>query len=85
MRIDALNRTPTPPDAEKPGPTAPQTSSDKEVDTGSDQVEISQLTQSLATPVANRMEQLRLQIQSRNYDASAEAVAAAIIESHLKE
>jgi flagellar biosynthesis anti-sigma factor FlgM len=68
MRIDALNRTPIPPEAEK-----------------SDQAKISQLAQSLATPDANRVEELRLQIQSGNYNVSAEAVAAAIIDSHLKE
>ena len=85
MRIDALNRTPIPPDAEKSGPAAPQIPVDKEADAGSDQAKISQLAQSLATPVANRIEQLRLQIQSGNYDVSAEAVAAAIIDNQLKE
>jgi anti-sigma28 factor (negative regulator of flagellin synthesis) len=41
--------------------------------------------ESLATPDANRIEQLRLQIESGDYDVSAEAVAAAIVDSHLKE
>ena len=85
MRIDALNRTPTPPDPEKSGPTAPQIPLDEEVGAGSDQAKISQLAQSLATPDANRIEQLRLQIQSGNYDVSAETLAAAIIDSHLNE
>ena len=85
MRIDALNRTPIPQDADKSGPTAPQVSLDKEVGAGSDQAKISHVAESLATPHANRVEELRMQIQSGNYDVSAEAVAAAIIDSHLKE
>jgi anti-sigma28 factor (negative regulator of flagellin synthesis) len=83
MRIDALNRTPVEQGAEKSGPAVPQTLG-KEADR-SDQAEISQLAQSLATPSADRVEQLRLEVQSGKYDVSAEAVAAAIIDSHLKE
>ncbi len=82
MRIDALNRTPVEQGAEKSGPATPQ---ETKVSAGSDQAEISQLTQSLATPNADRVEQLRVEVQSGKYDVSAEAVAAAIIESHLKE
>jgi anti-sigma28 factor (negative regulator of flagellin synthesis) len=85
MRIDALNRAPIPRDAEKSGPTAPQIPLDKEAGAGSDQAKISQLAQSLTTPDADRIEQLRLQVQSGNYDVSADALAAAIIDSHLKE
>jgi flagellar biosynthesis anti-sigma factor FlgM len=85
MRIDALNRTPISPEAEKSGPAASQIPLDKEADAGSDQAKISQLAQSLATPDANRVEQLRLQVQSGNYNVSAEAIAGAIIDSHLKE
>ena len=84
MRIDALNRTSVQQGAEKSAPAAPQTL-EKEADAGSDQAEISQLAQSLATPKADRVEQLRLEVQSGKYDVSAEAVAAAIIDSHLKE
>jgi flagellar biosynthesis anti-sigma factor FlgM len=85
MRIDTVNRTPVEQGAEKSGPAAPQTPHEKGAAAGSDQAEISQLAQSLATPDRNRVEQLRLQIQSGNYDVSAEAVAAALIDAHLRE
>jgi flagellar biosynthesis anti-sigma factor FlgM len=85
MRIDAVNRTPVAQGAEKSRPADPQTPIEKGAAAGSDQAEISQLAQSLATPDTNRVEQLRLQVQSGNYDVSAEAVAAAIIEAHLRE
>jgi anti-sigma28 factor (negative regulator of flagellin synthesis) len=85
MRIDALNRTPVEQGAEKSGPAAAQMPIEKPAAAGSDQAEISQLAQSLASPGADRIEQLRLQLQSGNYDVSAEAVAAAIIEAHLRE
>jgi flagellar biosynthesis anti-sigma factor FlgM len=85
MRIDALNRTPLQQGAEKSGPSAPPTPTGKEVAAGSDQAEISALAQSLATPNADRVEQLRLEVQSGQYDVSAETVAAALISAHLKE
>jgi anti-sigma28 factor (negative regulator of flagellin synthesis) len=84
MRIDALNRTPVEQVAEKSGPAVPQTL-ENEAAARSDQAEISQLAQSVATPHADRTEQLRLEVQSGKYDVSAEALAAAIIDSHLKE
>ena len=85
MRIDAVNRIPVELGAEESGPAAPQTPIEKVAAAGLDQAEISQLAQSLATPDTNRVEQLRLQVQSGNYDVSAEAVAAAMIEAHLRE
>ncbi len=85
MRIDALNRTPIQQGAEESGPAAPQTPLEKEAAAGSDHAEISQLAQSLATPNADRVEQLRLQVQSGQYDVSAETLAAAVISAHLKD
>jgi anti-sigma28 factor (negative regulator of flagellin synthesis) len=79
MRIDALNRTPLTPGAEKSEPTAPT------VPAAEDQAGISRLAQSLATPDASRVEQLRLQVESGSYDVSAETVAKALIEAHLTE
>jgi len=85
MRIDGLNRTPLQRGAEKSGPSAPQTPIGKEAAAGSDHAEISALAQSLATPNADRIEQLRLQVQSGQYDVSAETIATAVINAHLKE
>jgi len=85
MRIDALSRTPLQQGAEKSGPSAPQTPLDKETAAGSDHAAISALAQSLATPNADRVEQLRLQVQSGQYDVSAETLAAAVIDAHLKD
>ena len=85
MRIDGLNRTPLQQGAEKSGPSAPQTQIGKEAAAGSDHAEISALAQSLATPNADRVEQLRLELESGQYDVSAETLAAAVIKAHLKE
>jgi flagellar biosynthesis anti-sigma factor FlgM len=84
MRIDDLNRTASTQSTEPAGPTAPTRSSEKESLVGSDQAEVSQTAQALAAPDPGRVEQLRLEVQSGNYDVPAQAVANALIDNHLK-
>lgn len=87
MRIDDLNRTPVTESAEKTGPTTQQRSSNTEGVAGSersDQAEVSQLAQSLAAADPGRIEQLRLQVESGSYDVSAQALANAVIDAHIK-
>jgi anti-sigma28 factor (negative regulator of flagellin synthesis) len=90
MRIDDLNRANATQGTEQAGQTGQQRAQgkgplDPEVVSGSDQAEVSHLAQSLAAPDAGRIEQLRLAVQSGNYDISAGAVANAVIEAHLKD
>lgn len=87
MRIDDLNRTPPAPAAEKSDPASAQTRSDKSnlSSNGTDEADVSNLAQTLATKNPQRLEQLRLEVQSGNYNVSAEAVANAIIDAHTRE
>jgi len=90
MRIDDPNRTPGTQGTEQSGQTAQQRALgkdrlDKKGVAGSDQAEVSRLAQSLAAPDPGRIEQLRLQVESGSYDVSAETVASALIDAHLKE
>jgi flagellar biosynthesis anti-sigma factor FlgM len=95
MRIDDLNPTQgnvtqgsATQATEKSSQAAQQRAAEKQAAAGSnqpDQAEISHLAQSLAAPDPGRIEQLRLQVQSGSYDVSAQAVANALIDSHLKE
>ncbi|MGP0071614.1 MAG: flagellar biosynthesis anti-sigma factor FlgM [Bryobacteraceae bacterium] len=90
MRIDDLNRANATEDAEQAGQTGQQRPPEKspldpEAVGGPDQAEVSRLAQSLAAPDAGRIEQLRLEVQSGNYDVSAETLANALIEAHLKD
>lgn len=86
MRIDDLNRSSQTQSAEKTGQAASKRPSDKDsVRTGAtDQAEISQLGQRLASADPQRLEQLRLDVQSGKYDVAADVVAKAIIDEHLK-
>jgi anti-sigma28 factor (negative regulator of flagellin synthesis) len=45
---------------------------------------VAPLAQSPATYAADRIEQLRLKVQSGSYDVSAETVAQALIDAHVK-
>ena len=85
MRIDDLNRTPLTQGTEKSDQTAAPRAQAKETAGGSDQAQVSSLAQSLSAPDPGRIEQLRLQVQSGNYEVSAQAVAGALIQAHLKE
>jgi len=87
MRIDDLNRAPLTQSAEKSDAAgqkrAPEP--DSAAARGSDKADVSQLAQALATRDPGRIEQLKLEVESGKYDVSAEAVAKAIIDSHLRE
>lgn len=87
MRIDDLNRTPVAPGAEKAGQTAQSRPSEGTIAglDQSDQAELSPLAQNLAAPDPGRTEQLRLEVQSGSYDVSAQTVANALIDAHLKD
>lgn len=87
MRIDDLNRTPLSQSAEKTDPAGQERApgSDSAAARNTDQADVSQLAQALATQDPKRIEQLRLDVESGKYDVSAEAVAKAIIASHLRE
>lgn len=84
MRIDDLNlnRTANAPAAEQIGQTTQHRAAEKSTAASSDQADVSQLAQSLATN-PSRIDQLRLQVQSGSYNVSAEAVASALIDAHL--
>ncbi len=84
MRIDSVHRTPAAAGPDTSESTAHSTL-ENEVVAGSDQAGVSQLAQSLAMHAANRIEQLRIQVQSGSYDVSAETVAQALIDAHIKD
>ena len=87
MRIDDLNRTPLTQGAEKTDQAAQKKSLEQEntATGGTDQAEVSQLAKALTASDPQRIEQLRLEVQSGKYNVSAEALAKSIIDSHLKE
>ena len=90
MRIDDLNRSSVTQGAEQTAQTSQQRADGKDAlekqgVAGADQAEVSHLAQSLAAPDSGRIEQLRLQVESGNYNVSAQIVANALIEAHLKE
>ena len=86
MRIDDLNRTPLAQGAEKTDPAAQKNSTEKagSPGVGTDQADVSSLARALSSRDPQRLEQLRLEVQSGKYSVSAEAVAKAIIDAHLK-
>ena len=83
MRIDSLNRTPVTQGAEQSGPTAQTSPPEKKVVAESDHTGLSPLAQALASHDTDRIELLRQQVQSGNYDVSAETIANALIDAHL--
>jgi len=87
MRIDDLNRTPLTQGTEKTDPAAQKRPSEKETAevAGDDHAQVSELAQSLAASNPERIAQLRLEVQSGKYNVSAETLANAIIDAHLKE
>lgn len=90
MRIDDLNRGSVTTGTEQSGSVGTERnvgkdSPQKDAVAGSDQADVSQLAQSLtAGSGSGRVEQLRLEVQSGNYDVSSDVVANSIIEAHLK-
>jgi anti-sigma28 factor (negative regulator of flagellin synthesis) len=87
MRIDDLNRAPLTQSAEKADAAGQKRSLERDsaAARGTDQADVSQLAQALATRDPKRIEQLKLEVESGKYDVSAEAVAKAIIDAHLRE
>jgi anti-sigma28 factor (negative regulator of flagellin synthesis) len=87
MLIDDLNRTPLSPSAEKTDAASQkrELEPDNAAARGADKADVSQFAQALATRDPKRIEQLRIEVESGKYDVSAEAVAKAIIDSHLRE
>jgi anti-sigma28 factor (negative regulator of flagellin synthesis) len=86
MRIDDLNRTPLTQGAEKTDQAARERALEKDSVTDStDQADVSQLAQALSTSDPGRLEQLRLQVESGNYQVSSKALAGSIIDAHLKD
>jgi anti-sigma28 factor (negative regulator of flagellin synthesis) len=89
MRIDDLNRASVTQGTEQAGQTAHERTQGKDsLEKGgvasADQADVSHLAQSLAAPDPGRVEQLRLQVESGNYDVSARALANSLINAHLK-
>ena len=87
MRIDDLNRSPLTQEAAKTEQPAEKRALEKDSKAarGTDQAEVSQLAQALSPGDPQRLEQLRLAVQSGKYDVPAEAVAKAIIDLHTRE
>jgi len=87
MRIDDLNRTPLTQGAEKTDQAAQKRALEQKTTTadGVDQADVSELARGLSPKDPQRLEQLRLEVQSGKYDVSAEAVAKAIVSEHLKD
>ncbi len=84
MRIDDLNRAPLTPETGKTEQPAGKSALEKDSKAarGTDQADVSQMAQALTTGDPQRLEQLRLAVQSGKYEVSAEAVAQAIIDHH---
>ena len=87
MRIDDLNRAPLTQETAKTEQAAEKRALDKDSKAarGTDQAEVSQLAQALSAGDPQRLEQLRLAVQSGKYEVPAEAVAKAIIDHHTRE
>ncbi len=87
MRIDDLNRTPLTQGTEKTDASEQKHGAEKAGSqaSGADQADVSALAQALSTHDAQRLEHLRLEVQSGKYQVSPEALAKAIIEAHSKE
>jgi anti-sigma28 factor (negative regulator of flagellin synthesis) len=83
MRVDDLNRAPQAQETQKTeaiGPKGKSGTSSSAV--SGDQSSISSAASSL-NPSAEKLEALRLQVEQGNYQVSAQAVAAGIINEHL--
>ncbi len=92
MRIDDLNRSSVTQGTEQAAPAGAERAQGKQPASpesgsaaASDQVQVSALAQSLAAPDSGRLDQLRLEVESGNYNVPASAVASALIDAHLKD
>ena len=85
MRIDDVNRTPQTQGTEKPEQADGKRQPGKGTGVaGADQADVSQLARGLVSD-PQRIEQLRLEVESGKYKVPASAIAQAIIDAHLKE
>jgi len=87
MRIDDVNRASVTQSAEKTDQAAQKRELEKDSTSagGADQANVSQLAQALNSSDPQRLEQLRLQVQSGNYEVPAEAVAKSIVDFHTSD
>ena len=87
MRIDDLNRAPLTQGTGKTEQAAEKRALEKDAKAarGTDQAEVSQMAQTLSTGDPQRLEQLRLAVQSGKYEVPAEVVAKVIIDHHTRE
>ena len=83
MRIDDLNRAQQT-EAAKPDQAVGRRKNEFAPHQSPDQVDISQLAETVTSADPQRLEQLRLEVQNGTYKVSAEAVAKSIVEEHLK-
>ncbi len=84
MRIDDLQRPSATQGTEQTDPAAAKRASGRASTAGGvDTAEVSQLAQNLAPQDPQRIDQLRLAVQSGTYKVSASEVAGAIIDAHM--
>jgi len=85
MRIDDLNRTPLTQAAERADEASGKQPAEKNAShaEGLDKADVSEVAQALVSTDPSRLEQLRLQVQSGEYNVSADKLAASIIDAHL--
>jgi anti-sigma28 factor (negative regulator of flagellin synthesis) len=82
--LDDVNRAPATEEAEKTKQAVVKPLGEKESGSpaDADHAGVSNLAQALNSSSAERLEQLRLAVQSGHYDVPAEAVAQAIVDHH---
>jgi len=84
MRIDDLNRAPVTQGTEKTDQAGQKRGLGKDGTWAAspDQADVSQLAQALTTSDPQRLEQLRLAVQSGKYEVPADVVAKSIVDYH---
>ncbi len=85
MRIDDVNRSPLPQAAEKANSGSAVRGENDRAGNGADNAEISPLARALQTSDPQRLERLRLDVQSGRYQVSGDSVAKAIVNDALSE
>ncbi|HYK18090.1 MAG TPA: flagellar biosynthesis anti-sigma factor FlgM [Bryobacteraceae bacterium] len=88
MRADDLNRTAVRRGAQQAEETSEKRASEKSGDlqaASGDQANVSSLARALSSRDAQKLEQLRLEVQSGKYNVPAGEIANSIISSHLKD
>jgi anti-sigma28 factor (negative regulator of flagellin synthesis) len=88
MRIDDLNRAAVTQGTQQAEQASEKRASEKSGSlqaASGDQADVSSLAYALLSRDAQRLEQLRLEVQSGNYNVPADQIASSIINSHLKD